>query len=616
MTWFSKFKKPSEEPVSAFDRLVSDTVEQVKAGNLTMDHQTNSQAPDSQASGAARSATPNEDTPKVGAGAGKAGTAKARVAEALAGPDKAGRYARDIQSSLSKEFEASSSKEFEADLPKDNDDSDGSDGQPESQSDGQSGDVGDEDVAANGPRELDQPNRDTAGDLSTKVNKTSRAERDMAAMKSAPNLKLMIRKEVLAGSIAIGVFVVFLFGWSAMAPLSSAAIAPGVISPHGSRKTVQHLEGGIIERILVEEGSRVDAGDPLILLEDTMARASWQLIRTQYFTLAARHARLGALQSGAGEVYFPDWLVEEAGDPDVASILATEINLLETRRLAHHDRKAVLQQRIVQLEKEIDGLNAQIDGQTRQLVLIGKEISGVQQLVDKGLGRTPRLLGLQRTEAEIRAQQGSNMALVSRTEQAISATELELISSDTVLQDEIAREMAQVQADLSQAGEKMAASGDILSRIEITAPVAGKVIALKYHTAGGIIAPGAAILDIVPENEELIIEARVSPMDIDVVYEGLIAQIRLSAFAQRNVPMITGTVRYVSADRLVDEVTGQPYFRATVEVTKEQIARIGEGVVLTAGMPAEVMIVTGEQTLLGYLIKPAADTLRRSFREG
>ncbi len=621
MTWFSKFKKPSEEPVSAFDRLVSDTVEQVKAGNLSMDHQTNSQAPNSQApgsqaSGAERSDTANEATPNMEAPKAKAGTAKARVAEALAGQDKAAQHARDIQSSLSKEFETRSSEELEAGLPKDNDNSGGSDDRPGGESDGQSGDVGGEDVVAKGHREVDEPNKETAGDLSTKVNKTSRAERDMAAMKTAPNLKLMIRKEVLAGSIAVGVFVVFLFGWSVMAPLSSAAIAPGVISPHGSRKTVQHLEGGIIERILVEEGSHVNAGDPLILLEDTMARASWQLIRTQYYTLAARHARLGALQSGAGEVYFPDWLVKEAGDPDVASILATEINLLETRREAHHDRKAVLQQRIVQLEKEIDGLNAQIDGQTRQLVLIGKEISGVQQLVDKGLERTPRLLGLQRTEAEIKAQQGSNMAMISRTEQAISATELELISSDTVLQDEVAREMAQIQADLSQAGEKMAASGDILSRIEIMAPVAGKVIALKYHTAGGIIAPGAAILDIVPENEELIIEARVSPMDIDVVYEGLTAQIHLSAFAQRNVPMITGTVRYVSADRLVDEVTGQPYFRATVEVTKEQIAKIGEGLVLTAGMPAEVMIVTGEQTLLGYLIKPASDTLRRSFREG
>lgn len=451
---------------------------------------------------------------------------------------------------------------------------------------------------------------------STQTKRVSRAERDMAAMKQVPDLQAMVRKDVVAGCIAIAVFVGFLGIWSSLAPLSSAAIAPGVISPHGSRKTVQHLEGGIIDRILVEEGDRVEAGQTLVLLEDTMARASWQLIRTQYYTLAARHARLGALQTGAPDIAFPDWLIKEAGDAEVASILATEINLLATRRLAHADRKAVLKQRIVQLEKEIDGLGSQIRGQTRQLALIAQEIGGVQQLVDKGLERMPRLLSLKRNEAQIDALRGSNTAMVSRTEQAISETELELIASDTVLLDEIAREMAEVQTQLSQAGERMAASGDILERIAIVAPVSGKVLDLKYHTAGGIIVPGAAILDIVPENEDLIIEARVSPMDIDVVYENLEAQVHLTAFGQRNLPMITGTVRHVSADRLLDEITGEPYFKATVEVSREELARIGEGVTLISGMPAEVMIVTGEQTLFGYLLKPAAETLRHSFREG
>lgn len=569
MKWLSRFRKSANQPVSTFDKLIADSVEQAKAGRLTMDHQNET---------AAEVAVPDEET---------------------------ARKARDLQSALSEEYSPSSGDPASTEAGAAIRGPETPDHLPE------------EPDAAVGPGDKrgtgDEPGN---GALSTRVKRSSRAERDMAAMKQAPDLKAMVHKEVVAGSIAVGVFAVFLVGWSAMAPLSSAAIAPGVISPHGSRKTVQHLEGGIIKRILVQEGERVEAGDTLVLLEDTMARASWQLIRTQYFTLAARHARLGALQSGADEVYFPDWLVEEAGDPDVASILATEINLLGTRREAHHDRKAVLQQRIVQLEKEIDGLNAQINGQTRQLVLIAKEIKGVQTLVDKGLERTPRLLGLQRTEAQIRSQKGANKALVSRTEQAISETELELIAADTVLQDEIAREMAGVQTELSQAGERMAASGDILSRIEITAPVDGKVLDLRYHTAGGIIAPGAAILDIVPENEELIIEARVSPMDIDVVYESLTAQIHLSAFAQRNLPMITGTVRSVSADRLLDEVTGQPYFRATVEVSAEEIAKIGDGVTLMAGMPAEVMIVTGKQTLLGYLLKPVADTLRRSFREG
>jgi membrane fusion protein, type I secretion system len=437
-----------------------------------------------------------------------------------------------------------------------------------------------------------------------------------AALPQAPDLSAMVRKEVVAGSIAIGLFFLFLFGWSAVAPISSAAIAPGVISPHGSRKTVQHLEGGIIDQILVEEGSEVEAGDPLVLLQDTMARASYDLIQTQYYTFAARHAGLLALQSGIEDVYFPDWLAQEAGNPDVAAILATEVNLLEKRRGAHADRKAVLQKKIGQLEKEIEGVEAQIEGQTRQLALIGKEIKGVQTLVDKGLERMPRLLGLQRDEAQINALKGANIAMIAKTEQAIGATELELIAADAVLQDEVARELAQVQGDLSAAGERMAASGDILNRIEIKAPVAGKVIGLKYHTAGGVIAPGAAILDIVPKNEELIIEARVSPMDIDVVYETLQAQVRLSSFAQRNLPMIEGTVRHVSADRHLDEVTGEPYFLATVEINRGEVAKIGPDVTLTPGMPAEVMIVTGEKTLMGYLLQPAVETLRHSFREG
>lgn len=570
MSWVGKFRNSRKKPVSAFDQLVEEAVEQVKAGSLSTQGQKDHLASDD------HRAFDDHKTSNESEGS------QTHESEAPDGK------ARDMQSALSEQFEGEAQTEPKPKQEQEND-----------------------------PQASAQaPVQTSGGALSADVKKTSRGERDMAAMKQAPDLKSMVRKEVMAGSIAIGVFVTFLVAWSSLAPLSSAAIAPGVISPHGSRKTVQHLEGGIIERILVEEGDRVEAGDALILLEDTMARASWQLIRTQYFTLAARHARLAALQNGAQDVYFPDWLVEEAGDPDVASILATEINLLETRRVAHKDRKAILQQRIVQLEKEIEGLGAQVDGQTRQLVLIGKEIKGVQELVNKGLERTPRLLGLQRTEAQIRAQRGANTAAVSRTEQAISSTELELIASDTVLQDEIAREMALIQAELSQAGERMAASGDVLNRIEISAPVAGTVLDLKYHTAGGIIGPGAAILDIVPENEELIIEARVSPMDIDVVYENLDAQIHLSAFAQRNLPMITGTVRHVSADRLLDEVTGQPYFKATVEVTKEEIARMGEGLTLTAGMPAEVMIVTGEQTLLGYLLQPAVDTLRRSFREG
>jgi HlyD family secretion protein/epimerase transport system membrane fusion protein len=430
------------------------------------------------------------------------------------------------------------------------------------------------------------------------------------------DLKAMIHKEERAGTIALCAFLAFVIAWSTLAPISSAAIAPGVISPVGSRKTVQHLEGGIIDRILVQDGSEVKVGDPLILLEDTMARASYQLIRTQYYTRAAQQARLIALQAGADHIVFPDWLLAKARDRETFEILASQRNLLVTQQRAHADRKAVLAKRMEQLEKEIEGLNAQIEGQTRQLSLIQKEIKGVEHLVKKGLERTPRLLSLQRAEAEIGATRGANYALISKTEQAIGQTKLELIAADTTLQNEVAEQLSSVQSELAAAGERMAASEDILNRIQISAPVSGKVVELKFHTPGGIIGPGQAILDILPEDEDLIIEARVSPMDIDVVSQGLEAQVHLSALAQRNLPQITGIVRHVSADRLVDPVTGMPYFKTTVEISHETLAALGDDIVLTSGMPAEVMIVTGEETLLGYLFEPIKDTLRRSFREG
>ena len=468
--------------------------------------------------------------------------------------------------------------------------------------------------AANLPQTADATADAAAGSLDPVLGTPIRF--DPASADSPIDLAHAIKKEERAGLIAIAAFFLFLGLWSALAPISSAAVAPGVVSPHGSRKTVQHLEGGIIERILVQDGSEVKVGDPLILLEDTMARASYQLIRTQYYTLAAQQARLVALQTGEAHITFPTWLLDQARQSETFEILNTQRQLLMTQRRAHDDRKAVLGERIGQLQEEIKGYEAQIDGQTRQLELIAQEIDGVEQLVRKGLERTPRLLGLQRTEAEIRATRGANKAQISRIERAIGETELQLISADTLLQDDIAQELSNIQTNLAGAGERLAASSDVLNRIQISAPVSGKVVELKFHTPGGIIGSGQPILDIVPQNEDLIIEARVSPLDIDVVTIGMTAQVHLSAFSQRNLPRIEGIVSAISADRLVDPITGQAFFKATIEIDRAVLDSLGADIVLTSGMPAEVMIVTGEQTLLGYLVEPARNTLRRAFREG
>ncbi|NBB82938.1 MAG: HlyD family type I secretion periplasmic adaptor subunit [Alphaproteobacteria bacterium] len=437
-----------------------------------------------------------------------------------------------------------------------------------------------------------------------------------AAAPTVPALRRSLR-----GPVAFGIAVVLLFfaglgGWAALAPLASAAIAPGVVGPDGSRRTVQHLEGGIIREIRVTDGSRVAVGDPLVVLADIAARATFEQLQTQVDALAALQARLIAEQQGATAIAFPDRLLDAAtADAEVADILMAQSDLFETRRTAMESRKSILRQRIAQLSEEITGLRAQIGSQETQLALIEEEIVGVRQLVDQGLERRPRLLALQRQQAEIEGAIAENRAAIARANQTIGEAELQILGLETDRLDEIAAELTDVRTRLLSLEERLRSSRDVLTRTVIEAPVAGTVVALRYKTTGGVIGPGDPILDIVPENEELVIEARVSPVDIDAVAAGQTAQIHLLAYAQRNLPRIEGTVTTVSADALTDEQTGESYYSARVAVDRERLAALPDGVALSAGMPAEVLIMTGERTALAYILQPFLDSLRRSFRE-
>ncbi len=431
-----------------------------------------------------------------------------------------------------------------------------------------------------------------------------------------------MRGPALVGLLVIGAFFGGFMGWSSVAPLASAAIAPGQVSPDGSRKTVQHLEGGIIGEILIEDGDVVAVGDALVLLEDTQARATYQLLRTQFLTLAAMRTRLMAEQTGADEVAFPAWLREEAtaarqqNDPDsVANILDAQAYVFQTRRDASAGRKGILGQRIAQLREEIEGLGQQIESQVRQIELIQQEVVVVQRLVAEGLERQPRLLALQRAQAEIEGERAANIAAIARAQQAIGEAELQIIAIDTMMLDEVANQLTDVQTEFASVGERLRAAEDVLRRTVIVAPVAGTVVELRHKTPGGVIGPGEPILDIVPLGDELLIDVRVSPLDIDVVYTGLEAQVHLSAYRQRNLPQVSGIVRYVSADALTDQNTGESYFRASVEVDRHALEEIDSTIDLAPGMPAEVMIMTGERTALEYMLEPFVDTIRRGLRE-
>jgi len=425
----------------------------------------------------------------------------------------------------------------------------------------------------------------------------------------------------LRGPLGLGLALILVLfggvgGWAAVAPLASAAVAPGVISPDGSRRVVQHLEGGIIRQLPVRDGSRVAAGDPLVVLEDIGARARRDARMSRYRTLRAVEARLLAEAAGAGQIAFPAAVIAAAADDaEVADVIADQTARFEVRRRTHEGRGAILRQRIAQLDEEIAGLEAQIDSQERQLELIAQEIGNVEQLISQGLERLPRLLALQRAEAEITGARAANRAAIARARQSIGETELQILDLDARREDEVTEELTQVRSELSEVAEDLRASEDVLTRTVVIAPVAGTVVDLRFHTVGGVIGPGEPILDIVPFEEDLLIDARVAPIDIDAVAPGQTAQVHLTAYRQRNLPRIDGRVRQVSADRLVDEATGEPYFLARVEVDRDRLDALDEGIQLLPGMPAEVLILTGERTALAYLLDPFVDTFRRGLRE-
>jgi HlyD family type I secretion membrane fusion protein len=464
------------------------------------------------------------------------------------------------------------------------------------------------------------------------------------------SLRAVTRRQRLVGWAVVLLF----FGggglWAWLAPLASAAVAPGVVSPEGKRKTVQHLEGGIIRAIHVREGSQVHAGDTLVTLEDVRAHAEYDVLRDQHLALRATVARLEAEQTDAPSLTFPvdlaaagrsgpgaasgatarpkaepddrpslillEDLATTSIEPRVERILATQQELFEAHRAVREGRRRITAQRVAQLETENDSLAQQIAAESAQLTLIEDEIKGVKTLVDKGLERKPRLLALQRAQADIRGQRAAFHGRIAANKEAIGQAQLENITAEQQDRQEINRELDEARKRLDEVRNRLPSTEDAVARTVVRAPVDGLVIDLRTTTVGGVLRPGEPILDLMPSQADLLIEARLQPAAIKDVRRGLPARVVLTAYPQRNLPIIHGVVREVSADRLVDEHTGQPYFAAQVAVEKGELGTFDGGeVALLSGMPAEVMILTGERTFLDYLLRPFYDAVRKSFRE-
>ncbi len=400
---------------------------------------------------------------------------------------------------------------------------------------------------------------------------------------------------------------------AAAIPLAGAAVAPGFVSPDGHRKTVQHLEGGIVRRIHVREGDLVRAGDRLVTIEDTLARANMAELSERLVHFLAIEARLLAEQAGASAITPQDApMIHQVA---LANALRGQETLFISRRETRSGRERILGQRILQLHEESEGLRQVIASQNEQEALIKKEIATVETLLRQGLERLPRLLSLQRVQAELGGARASNFARIAKNKQAVGEAEMELLTMRQQDREKVNEELNTVRAELASLRSKLPARTDVLDRTLVTAPIDGIVMNVRVTTESGVVRPGEALLEIVPQKASLIVDARVRPIDVDVVRPGMGAKVVFSAFAQRNLPQIDGRLRSISADRMTDERTGESYFIAKVEVDAAKIRELNSSLELVAGMPAEVFILTGERTALDYLVRPFLESINKSFRE-
>jgi HlyD family type I secretion membrane fusion protein len=423
-----------------------------------------------------------------------------------------------------------------------------------------------------------------------------------------------VRKPLWIGGLII---LVTFFGigiWAATAELDSAAQAPGVVIAEGNRRVIQHLEGGIVKEILVADGQVVKTGDVLVRMDDVRAKAQLGIVQADLDLQKAVEARLLAERDGLKEPVFPQDLVARQSDPSVAAIIAGQKNLFQARRASLKGQHDILDQRINQNNEQITAIRFEVESKSKQIALINEELSDLAGLLDAGYVTKTRVLALRREAARLQGELGEHQATIARTQQAIGEDRLQILQIEKQRQEEVAKELRDVQARITEDSERQIAAADVTRRIDITSPIDGTVMNLSIHTVGGVINPGAPIMEIAPSEENLVVEAQITPLDINTVHVGQEVSLHISASGARLIPTIYGTVETVSADRISDPKTGRAYYQARITVPKDQLSRLGD-VKLQSGMAVEAMISRGSQSALHYAVKPLLESLTRSFRE-
>lgn len=416
--------------------------------------------------------------------------------------------------------------------------------------------------------------------------------------------------------------MVVLFGglgtWSALAPLDSAAIGPGVVVLENYRMAVDHLEGGIVAEVHAREGQWAKKGEVLVTLQDVQPRAQLEQIKGQWFVAVARESRLLAQRDGKGRVTFPKALLDNAKDPRAADAMRVQEKTFSVRRRALQGEITLYERQIAQLQEKTVGLRDQRAMRERLVDSFEKERGDFEALAREGYAERQKVREMERNLALNDGQRSSLGSDIAATDVEISATQVKILQLDQTFQREVNKELAEVQAELFTLQEKMLGLEDTVKRTVIVAPQDGVVHGLAVHAPGEVIKPGAHLLDIVPGNEKLIVEAKLSPTDVDQIRVGQMAEVRFTAFRQREMPKIQGQLSTLSADRMIDEVNGQknPYYLGRVVITPEGVSKLQKlKLDLVAGMPADVIVKTGERTFWHYLTAPVTDLVVRSLKE-
>lgn len=416
----------------------------------------------------------------------------------------------------------------------------------------------------------------------------------------------------------LGLFILLIVfgiggGWAALAPLDSAAFATGVVAVDSYRKSIQHLEGGIVREVRVHDGDEVRAGDVLVVLDSTQAGSELEATRGQLIAAQAQEARLVAERDDLNDITFGASDFPTA-DKRVQEARSSERQIFLTGRDARHGEIEVLKNRAAELEQQIRGYSDIISSKESLAKSYVAEIKDLNVLLKEGFVNNERLRDQERNLSRLQAEIADHRSSIARVKVQIGETKLQILQNTQKFKSDVTSRLADTQSRIYEARERVGALQDKYNRTEVKAPVGGMVMGLTVHTVGGVVQPGTNLLDIVPDAAKLIVEVHIEPKDIDRVELGTEAEVRFSAFSQATTPIIEGELVYVSADRITTERDGAPYYLGRVKLTEQGKKDLGHRE-LVAGMPADVLINTGSRTMLQYLLKPARNAMARSMIE-